>query len=149
MKRLINQTSRFFYNRSLGLLLIRIAIGLIFLTHGYSKVVGISRTIEMFAHMGFPVFIAYFIAWLEVLGGLALILGVATRFFGVVFGIEMLVATFLGGFARGLGMEFVLVLISFALALTGSGRYSIYKMECDKCGGMLCSGDGSVCVVTS
>ena len=83
-----------------------------------------------------------FIAWLEVVGGLALILGILTRVFAVAFTIEMLVAIFLtGGFAKGYQpheMELFLMLVSGGLALAGSGRFSVWNMECDECGGMLC-----------
>jgi putative oxidoreductase len=143
----INRTSRFFYNRSLGLLLIRVAIGLLFLVHGWMKVMAIPMVVMMFAHFGFGPWVAYFIAWLEIIGGLALILGVATRVFAVLFGIEMLVATLLIGLGRGLGIEFVLAIVSFGLALTGSGSYSVFKMECDNCGGMMC--DGNMCAVVA
>jgi len=141
-----NSISRIFYQRNWGLLLLRVATGLIFLMHGWSKVNGLSGVIAMFGHMGFPVWVAYFIAWLEVIGGLGLILGIATRFFGAVFGIEMLVATFLIGFGRGLGLEFYLAMVSFAIALMGSGRFSVFPMECASCGGFLCDGSQGVCV---
>ncbi|MGH7175556.1 MAG: DoxX family protein [Minisyncoccia bacterium] len=133
-----NTLARFFYRRDLGLLLLRVATGLIFLMHGWSKVNNLAMTVGMFGHMGFPMWVGYFIAWLEVIGGLALILGVATRFFGVVFGIEMLVATFIIGFGRGLGLEFYLAMVSFAIALTGSGRFSVYPIECLECGALVC-----------
>ena len=144
MIQVINQTSRFFYKRDLGLLLIRLALGLLFFTHGLMKVQELSMVAAMFAHLGFFPWVGFFIAWLELLGGLALILGVATRFFAVVFGIEMLVAAIIVGFSRGIGLELILSIVSFGLALLGSGRYSVFKMECDNCGGMLC--DGNSCV---
>lgn len=101
----------------------------------------------MFVHFGLGSATGIFIAWLEVLGGLALILGVLTRVFGLIFGIEILVAIFLTGFGRGLyqphELEIVLMLLSFGLALAGSGRYSLLKMECDDCGDMLW--DGAEC----
>ena len=139
-----NSISRFFYQRSLGLLLLRVSTGLIFLSHGWMKVNHLAQAVGMFGHMGFAAWVAYCIAWLEVAGGLALMLGVATRFFGVVFGIEMLVATFIVGFGHGLGFEFYLAMVSFAIALMGSGAFSVFPMECGHCGGFLC--DGEVCV---
>jgi putative oxidoreductase len=142
----INQTSRFFYKRDFGLLLIRLALGLLFFTHGLMKVQELSMVAAMFAHFGFFPWVGFFIAWLEVIGGLALILGVATRFFAVLFGIEMLVATIIVGFSQGIGIEFVLSIVSFGLALIGSGKYSIFKMECTNCGGMLCNSETGVCV---
>ena len=143
-----NVLSRFFYQRTLGLALLRVATGLIFFLHGWMKVGDMARTVGMFAHMGFQAPIAYFIAWLEVIGGLALILGIATRFFAVLFGIEMLVAAFIVGLGRGIGLEFYLSMVSFAIALMGSGRFSIFKMECETCGGFLCNGRAGICLVT-
>src|ERR1700677_5202769 len=137
MNSAINRITRLAYSRSFGLLLIRVALGLLFFTHGLMKVEELSQTTAMFIHFGFFPWVGFCIAWLEVIGGIALLLGVATRFFAFLFGIEMLVATILAGFGRGIGVEFVLCLVSFALMFLGSGRYSVYKMECDNCGGML------------
>jgi len=147
MKIFVNKTSRFFYNPSFGLLLIRVSAGLIFLTHGWMKIQDIERFVMMLGQMGIPAVLVYFISWLEVIGGLALILGIATRVLGFVFGIEMLVATLLVGFSRGVGLELVLMLISFGIALTGSGKYSVFRMECKHCGGMLCNGEAGTCTV--
>lgn len=148
MKKVINDTSRFFYNPAFGLLLIRISAGLIFLTHGWMKVANLSGTVLMLGqYFGLAPILVYSISWLELIGGLALILGVATRFFGFLFGIEMLVATILVGFGRGFSMEFMLMLVSFGIALAGSGKYSIYRMECKHCGGMLCNGEAGTCTV--
>jgi putative oxidoreductase len=147
MKKVVNQTTRFFYTPAFGLLLFRIAAGIVFLTHGWMKVSNMPGTVEMLSHFGLAPVLVYFISWLEVIGGVALIAGVATRFFGFLFGIEMLVALFLTGFRGGFGMEFVLMLISFGIALAGSGSYSIYRMECKHCGGMLCNGEAGTCTV--
>ena len=145
----LNGLSRTFYHQSLGLFFLRLVTGLIFLLHGASKVGNIAMTSSMMAHFGLAPSIewAWFIGLVEVLGGAALILGVATRFFGAVLGIEMIVAIFLGGFGHGFGpheFELLLAAASFAVALIGSGTWSLYKMECDTCGGFLC--EGGVCV---
>lgn len=147
MKTFLNNASRFWYARSLGILLIRLEVGFVFLTHGLSKVENMSRTMHMFSGMGFPAWVGAFIGILEVVGGAALILGVLTRVFAVAFGIEMLVAVFLSFGRMGAaptfqgtigGMEMFLAIMAFALALMGSGRYALFKMECHDCGGMLC-----------
>ena len=138
----MNLWSRYCLNRNLGLVLIRVAVGMVFFAHGWSKVNNLSMVEGMFVGFGLGGGTGIFIAYLEVIGGLALILGVLTRVFGVIFGIEMLVAVFLTGFGRGLykphELELVLMLLSFGVALTGSGKYSLYKMECDDCGGIIC-----------
>lgn len=154
MKKLVNQTSRFFYSPAFGLLLIRVAVGLLFLLHGWSKISNMPGTLTMLMHFGLAPFLIYFISWLELIGGLALILGIATRIFGFLFGIEMLVAVVLFGAMRGFspslfGFEFVLSLVSFGIALAGSGAYSVYKMECKHCGGLLCNGEAGTCTAFS
>jgi len=143
----INWASRFCLSRSLGLLLIRISVGLVFLMHGWMKIHNIPMVEGMFVHFGLGSWVGDFIAWLEVIGGLAMILGILTRVFGVLFGIEMLVAVFLTGVGRGYQaheLEIFLMLVAFGLALAGSGKYSLWKMECDDCGGMLCD-RGTTC----
>ena len=98
----------------------------------------------MFVHFGLGGPTGVFIAYLEVIGGLCLILGILTRVFGVAFGIEMIVATFIGGVPTSWGpheLEIFLMLMSFGIALAGSGAYSLWKMECELCGGMLCKAD--------
>ncbi len=132
MKTLIHRTSRAFYDPSLGMFLIRLMVGLVFLSHGWSKVVSLSATMMMFSHLGMWPIVGVFIGWLEVVGGLALILGLATRFFGILFAIEMLVAAVLIGTSRGFGaVEFELLLAACSLGIVfiGSGKYSVYKME--------------------
>ena len=149
MRTAVNNISRVCHNRSLGLLLFRVATGLVFLMHGWQKVNNINMVGGMMVGFGLPFWVGIFIAYLEVVGGIGLILGAATRFFGVVFGIEMLVAIFLtGGISTGYHaheFELVLMLLSFGIALTGSGVYSLYKMECDDCGGMLCNPENPDC----
>ena len=128
----LNRASRYFFMPSLGLLLLRISTGFIFLEHGWMKIHNLPMVEGMMVHFGMGAWVGVFIAWLEVVGGLALILGILTRPFAVAFGIEMLVAFFLtGGFARGLmphDLEIVLVLNSFALALAGSGRWALLSV---------------------
>jgi len=144
MKAFINQVSRTFKHRALGLLLIRAAVGIVFFAHGWSKIHGLSGVEGMMMGFGLPGATGIFIAWLEVIGGIAMILGVATRFFGAVFTIEMLVAIFLTGVGRGYRpheLEIFLALVSLGVAFAGSGRWSLYAMECHHCGGMLCDGE--------
>ncbi|MDE2213245.1 MAG: DoxX family protein [Patescibacteria group bacterium] len=149
MKAFFNYLSRACYDKGLGLLLIRVIAGLIFTVHGWEKWQNIDSTIRLMALLnlgGAPT--AYFIASLELLGGIALILGVFTRVFGVLFGIEMAVAAIIAGAPRGFGgyeFEMLLSAVSFGLALAGSGKFSLLKMECAHCGGILCSGKPPEC----
>ena len=138
---MMNAVSRYLYERSLGLLLLRVGVGLVFFMHGLSKVQNIAGVTGFFAHLGLPGFVAVAIAWLEVIGGVAIIIGVATRFFAFLFGVEMLVAIFITGINLGWQaheMEALLVASSFALVYMGSGRFSLWRMECQHCGAFTC-----------
>ena len=145
-----NSISRFFKHQSAGMFVLRLVTGLIFIAHGASKL-GIERVGAMMAHFGLPAAlgVAWFIALLEVIGGAALILGVATRLVGALFTIEMIVAIFLTGIGRGWSaheFELLLAAASLAIALSGSGDWSLYPMECENCGGFLCKGDTCVAI---
>ena len=144
---IVNRTSRYLYDPSAGLLFIRVALGVLFFTHGLMKVQALSNTLLMFSHFGFYPWVGFCIAWLELLGGLALILGIATRIFGFLFGVEMLVAAvFIVGFGRGINTELILSLISFALLFAGSGKYSVFRMEHGE-GNLFRVGDEVIAVV--
>ena len=142
MQKMINSMSYKLANRSIGLLLLRVAVGVVFIAHGWMKVGNMPMIETMFAGMGLPAWTAMFIAWLEVIGGIALILGVYTRVFAKLFAIMMLVAFFLtGGFATGYKpheLEIFLMLTSLAIMFAGSGRYALYSGECRRCGAYMC-----------
>jgi putative oxidoreductase len=121
---------------SLGLLVLRIVVGAIFAAHGAQKVFEytIPGTVGSFAEMGVPLaeFAAPLVAFLELIGGVLLILGFLTRPIGILLAVDMVVALVLVHLSAGLwvaggGYEFVAVLgaASLALALTGAGRFSI------------------------
>lgn len=146
-----NSISRFFYHQSAGMFFLRLVTGTIFIVHGSSKLADVNAVAHMFGGMGLfgALWWAWFIALLEVIGGAALILGVATRIFGALFAIEMIVAIFLTGIGRGFSahqFELLLGAASLAIALAGSGRWSAYPMECDTCGGVFCDGERCVLV---
>ena len=130
---MIHTLRRQLYEKSLGLLLIRVGTGLVFFMHGVNKLMNMAAVTNMFVHLGLPGWVAPAIAFLEVVGGLALVLGVFTRVAAVLLGIEMLVAVFLtGGISRGWQqheLEALLMAVSFGLVYTGSGRFSLWHWD--------------------
>jgi putative oxidoreductase len=79
--------------RPLALLLLRLALGVIFIYHGYPKLFGHTRqTMDAFAHMGFPPYFAYLAGVIEFFGGCLLIVGLFTRIAGLLIAAEMAVA---------------------------------------------------------
>ncbi|MBP9757926.1 MAG: DoxX family protein [Candidatus Pacebacteria bacterium] len=143
MKALMDTCGRMLYKPSLGLLFIRVGTGLVFLMHGWSKYgMGTEAVNGMFAGMGFPMGTGVFVMALEIIGGIALILGVLPRVFAILFTILMAVAIYATGFfANGYRqheLEILLMLLSLGIAFAGSGRWSLWAVECRSCGGMTC-----------
>ncbi len=81
----------------IALLLSRIAIGFFFLMSGYNKffVQGILHLRDEFIEYGipFPLVNAWLDAGVQLIGGLALIIGLGTRFWSVAIGFAMIVAS--------------------------------------------------------
>lgn len=79
-----------------GITVVRLMTGLIFAIHGYQKFAGglggVTAFFEKVA-IPFPGLMAPFIAILELVGGLLLLVGVTTRVIGVLLAVEMLVTT--------------------------------------------------------
>jgi uncharacterized membrane protein YphA (DoxX/SURF4 family) len=127
---MIKKVTHFAYHKAMGLLLVRLATGWVFISHGWMKLQDLGRTEGFFAGLGLPPGTAAFIAAIEVIGGLMLALGIAPRLAGLVLGIEMLVALALVGIPRGTHeLELMLAVGAFAVFLVGAGRYCLYSME--------------------
>lgn len=118
----------------IALLVLRLAAGFSFFMHGYQKVftTGVGGVTQGFTQMGIPLpgIAAPFISFLELAGGLALMIGVLTRVFAFLLACDMFVATTLvhmenGYLGRG-GMEltFLLGMMMLALVLAGAGAFS-------------------------
>jgi putative oxidoreductase len=79
--------------------------------------------------VGLPAAMALPVGLLEVIGGIALLLGVLTRIASILFIIEMIGSTIVAklpkGFVGGYEVDLLLMAISISLLLTGPGRISI------------------------
>ncbi|WP_113703717.1 DoxX family protein [Nonomuraea lactucae] len=122
--------------RSIVLLLARVAVGAIFLVHGYQKfaTMGVAGTAKFFESVGIPLagVAAPVVMTVEVVGGLALILGAALPVAGTVLALDMVGAMVFVHLANGFavdkgGYEFVLALAAGALAVgfTGGGVLAV------------------------
>ncbi|MCB0192383.1 MAG: DoxX family protein [Anaerolineae bacterium] len=119
-----------------GIAILRIVVGIVFLVHGYQKLflMGFGGVAGFFGSLGIPLpmVAAIVVTLLEFFGGLALILGLFSRWIAIPLAIDMLVAIGTVHLANGFsvsngGYEFVLTLMaaSITLALAGSGALSI------------------------
>jgi putative oxidoreductase len=112
---------------------IRIACGWNLMIHGWGKVTrGPSAFAKAFGDMGFnSMFWVWTVLTIEFVGGIALMIGLFTRFWAAAAAIEMAIIMYLywnNGFAwLARGYEYVLLwgLVCFAIALRGGGPYSL------------------------
>ena len=125
-----------FYDQVIPLswLVIRVAVGWNLIVHGWGKVSrGPSAFVNAFVQQGFDPALPWIWAALtiEFVGGIAILLGLFTRFFAAAAAIEMLVISCLywnNGFGwLNRGYEYTLLwgLVCFAIALRGGGPYSV------------------------
>lgn len=116
-------------NPDLGLLLIRFALALVFIIHGLAKFQAMPDTIAFFGTFGLVPFMAYFVAAVELFGGIMLLLGMFTPWTAIVLGVNMFFAIFLvklgKPFLGGYEYDLTLMLTSFGVSLLGTGKYSV------------------------
>ncbi|MDX8045286.1 DoxX family protein [Gracilibacillus sp. S3-1-1] len=113
-----------------GGLLLRIVLGIIFIGHGADKFQGgISNTVQWFDSIGLPGFLAYMVATIEILGGIALVLGLATRIVGAIFILilagAIIKVQFAAGFIGGYAYDLALLVMSIYLLLSGSKLFAL------------------------
>ncbi len=120
--------------RPIGLLLLRIALGVIFFSHGYPKLAHLRGGAQMqnfFVEHGLPGYFLYISGVLEVFGSGLLLLGLFTRAAALLLGLEMCVAIWKvhspHGYLAVHDYEFPLTLAAacFALATIGPGLISL------------------------
>lgn len=118
----------------LALLVLRVALGIIMVAHGYSKVFGgLHHHAQFVASLGIPAWLGYVSSFAEFVGGLLLILGFLTRPAALAICIDLAVAIAKVHWKNGLigqsrsGFEFPLALaaIAFALIFFGAGPIAV------------------------
>lgn len=122
-------------NIDLGLLILRISIGLLMLLHGIAKLKGVSFIEGLLTEKGLPAFIAYGVYVTEIIAPLLLIIGFRTRLSAIVYVAGVLVAIILVHSSDiftlnqhgGWGIELLGLYLFGAVALifTGGGKFSL------------------------
>ena len=129
---------------SSSLMIVRLALGIVFLPHGLQKTLGLfggggfSGTMGFFTGQGMPAALAFLVILAESAGSLGLILGFLTRIAALGIGCVMVGAIFMvhlpngffmnwDGKQAGEGFEYHLLALGMAIALLlgGGGRASI------------------------
>lgn len=124
-----------------GITVVRVTMGLVFALHGYQKFSsGVGAVVASFAKMGIPApqVVGPFIAALELIGGICLIVGLVTRLFGLLFSCEMLVTTLLVLLPmRGWNaseLDRMLLASGLLLVLAGPGRLALDQLWFERAG---------------
>ncbi|WP_174733368.1 DoxX family protein [Mesobacillus harenae] len=111
-----------------SLLIIRVFLGVTFLFHGMAKFqMGLGNVAGWFESIGIIGFLGYVVAFIELFGGIALILGIGTRIISTLIGLVLLGAIFTVKFpigfigAEAAGYELDLALLAMAAVLVISG----------------------------
>ncbi len=128
----------------IGLLILRLALGLVMIAHGWPKLnpngpmkgpAGFGAGLKQMG-VPLPMFFGWVVALLETVGAVLLIVGLGTRILAVGFVIDMIVAIrlvkigiakspFAGGQAVGWEYEFALGAMALALLFTGAGSIAL------------------------
>jgi len=122
-------------NKNLALLLLRIGVGLIFVLAGWGKLTGIENVQGFFGNVGIPMagIMAWVVAIVEFVGGIMVLIGYKIKLPSLLLAFIMIVAILTvklggdGGFS-GMRVDIMLLVTSLALAILGSGGYSVDGM---------------------
>lgn len=99
----------------IGALILRLTLGALFLIHGIVKFQGgIENIVGWFESIGLQEFMAYGVALVEIIGGFALIIGLATRLVSALFALLMIGAT---------------LKVKLAVGLLGNGQMTGYELD--------------------
>ncbi|MGY3715870.1 DoxX family protein [Sutcliffiella cohnii] len=103
------------FKHEVGAFILRITLGVLFFLHGLDKFQGgIENTVGWFDSIGIPGFMAYVVAIIELVGGLALIIGFGTKIISALFALVMIGA---------------MIKVKFAVGIFGNGQMAGYELD--------------------
>ncbi|MBU8878479.1 DoxX family protein [Bacillus sp. FJAT-29790] len=119
-------------------LILRVVLGISFFIHGLAKFQGgIENIVGWFDSIGLPGFLAYGVALIEVVGGIALVIGLGSRIAAGLIALVMIGAiikvklsiSFLGnGQMAGYELDLAFLAMAIAIAINGSRMFAIDQL---------------------
>ena len=132
----------FWTDSDIGLLILRITLGVTVFLHGWSKVQhGIEEQMQLLENIGLPGFFMYFGYISQVLAPALIILGIFTRLSALAIIMTLVVVLFAIPFpvmALGEHGEWVIeiqlffLVVPVALLFTGPGRFSVWQIKSNR-----------------
>ena len=118
--------------RSLGLLILRVAVGSMLIHHGYEKLANIDNFADAFVrplHLPFPIAASYLAAFSEIVGSWMLITGLGVRFGALAISGTMTIAIYHAIVTSGFNIYLLELLVLYlgsavALILNGGGLFA-------------------------
>ncbi|MEN8143905.1 MAG: DoxX family protein [Gemmatimonadota bacterium] len=115
----------------LALLASRLVVAAVFLWHGVPKAFNISAAMDKFVGFGLPGFLGPITGWVELLAGVALVLGVFHRWAALVLIVVIIGALVTvqipGGISPKLERDLLVLAGLLVLATAGPGRYGLSR----------------------
>ena len=122
--------------KSAGLLVLRIAVGMMLIHHGYEKLANIDNFADAFVrplHLPFPILLSYAAAFSEIVGSWLLITGFATRIGGLLIASTASVGIYHALMTTGFNIYLLELLVLYlggalCITLTGGGMFAIDEL---------------------
>ena len=122
--------------KSLGLLILRVAVGSMLIHHGYEKLANIDNFADAFVrplHLPFPITLSYMAAFSEIVGSWLLITGFITRLGGLLIAGTISVAIYHAIMTSGFNIYLLELLVlylgsSSCLILNGGGLFALDEL---------------------
>jgi putative oxidoreductase len=119
--------------KSLGLLLLRLSVGIMLIHHGYEKLANIENFADAFVkplHLPFPIVSSYAAAFSEIIGSWLLITGFATRFGAIAILGTVTIAIYHALATAGFNIYLLELLVLYfgsasCVLLNGGGKFSL------------------------
>jgi putative oxidoreductase len=102
-------------NNEIGAFILRVTLGALFLIHGIVKFQGgIENIVGWFSSIGLPGFMAYAVALIEIIGGIALMIGLGTKIVSVLLSLLMIGA---------------ILKVKLSVGVLGNGQMAGYELD--------------------
>jgi uncharacterized membrane protein YphA (DoxX/SURF4 family) len=120
-----------------GIAVVRVMMAIVLIGSGYEKFAGgIDRFASFFPQLGLPMLFGWFIPFLEVVGGVLVLIGLGVRWLGPLFIIEFLVTTFYVKLPRpapsggwdSMRVDLMMLAAAVMLVLAGPGKASLDEL---------------------